>query len=294
MKNIIHCQIKQLSVWPLFAETETDIGKQQPLLQNIDLDIHQGDWIQLYGKNGSGKSTLLKVLAGSKQYKTSGEISYIRNENGNLAEEKMIPIVLQQPAAGFTGATAWEDAVLLLEQHRKPQELIIPLAEQMLEKMGMSKLMHRPLEQLSGGQQQMAAISGALAVSKDMLILDEVTAMLDEQASKKVLHQLRQLSDDKVTVVWATQKAEEIRYGDRIVVLEHGSKIFDGSASEWFKRNGDGAGSSACEQLGFDAPRLVQVCWQLEEAGITLPQLPIGEEELVAWLASVEAVMDND
>lgn len=266
----------------LYVYAPEDEAMQTPLLENVTLTIYENDWIQLYGWNGSGKSTLLHVLSKSKHYRLQGEIKWL------AAEEQpsiLTPIVLQQPGAGLIGATAWEDILLLLEQYRLPEQSIIPLVEQILDQFQMRQYSHTPLEHLSGGQLQLVAIAGATAVSNHLLLMDEVTAMLDQSMSRFIIERIRNIhSKQQTAIVWATQKEEELQRTDRVFVVEKGIVTDEGTGEQWLTREKIAqVGSSRCERLGFPAPLYVQLFWKLWQT-YKLESIPFSWDE---WITEV-------
>lgn len=268
------CEVKltDISVTPIVLN---ESRMPAPILQQIDLHINRGEWITLIGRNGSGKSTLAKVIAGTRVDGLTG-----KTERHPSSAGRTVPIVMQQPEAAMVGATPWEDVVLMLEQNEAEPGDIVGLAEQALARVGMGGRMHQPVGTLSGGQKQLVAIAGCLAVYAPLLILDEAASMLDPDASIYVQEQARALNRAGTTVVWITQGLDEIRTGDRIVAMEGGRIAFDGSAAEWYERPNGLDGGSFCERLGFEAPYSVQVAWEMERLGVSLTPFPITPAEL--------------
>lgn len=248
-----------------------------PILNDVSFRINRGEFITLIGHNGSGKSTLAKIVAG---FRTTGVTGKISRRIETAARGKRTPIVMQQPEASMVGSTAWEDVVLMLEQNEMESSHIIPFAEQALHQVGMGERMHQPIETLSGGQKQLVAIAGCLAAQSPLLVLDEVTAMLDPEAAELVLERVRTLQKSGVTVVWITQKLEELGAGDRIVAMHDGGIAYDGLADEWYSRLLNGQTESVCELLGFEAPYTVRVAWELELLGVQLRPFPFTSDML--------------
>lgn len=268
LDEISQIEMKQVTVTPpVMLEGQ----KRLPIIKNVSLTIHKGEWISLLGRNGSGKSTLAKVAAG---FRTAGVAGQITRSVKTAAEGKPIPIVMQQPETAMIGATPWEDVILMLEQNELAVSDIALEAALALRRVGMGERLHQPIETLSGGQKQLVAIAGCLALQSPLLVLDEVTALLDPEAAYAVLEQVRRLQQSGVTIIWITQKLEELREGDRIVAMNDGSIAYDGQAGEWFARSQSGTKDSLCEQLGFEAPYAAQVAWELEEQGVMLRPFP--------------------
>ncbi|MEK3882224.1 ABC transporter ATP-binding protein [Paenibacillus sp. PL2-23] len=274
MEHPIEIGLDRVSVAPLLAN-----GSQgAPILKSVTLAIRAGEWVTLLGANGSGKSTLMKLLAGMPMQGRSGEVirAYSRE-----ASSGAIPLVLQQPDAGLIGATPWEDVVSLLERNGGDEASVVARAEAALHALGLGGRMKQPIETLSGGQKQLTAIAGCMAVHAPILLLDEVTSMLDPVMSREVLDGVRRLHGDGSAVVWATQRLEELRPEDRVVCLKDGEVLFDGEANDLFRRSAPGAAkSSAAERLGMEPPYAIQVAWELMREGVALDPLPFTAEQL--------------
>lgn len=282
LEQISQIELKQVTVTPpVMLEGQM----RKPLIHDVSLNISKGEWISLLGRNGSGKSTLAKVVAG---YRTDGVAGQITRSIKTAAQGKPIPIVMQQPEAAMIGATPWEDVILMLEQNELTAADIPLVAKLALQRAGMGERLHQPIETLSGGQKQLVAIAGCLAVQSPLLVLDEVTAMLDPEAAGSVLEQARRLQQTGMTVIWITQKLEELRDGDRIIAMNDGSIAYDGQADVWFARSRAGVKDSLCEQLGFEAPYAAQVAWELEEQGIMLRPFPFTASMLAEAVKSYE------
>jgi energy-coupling factor transport system ATP-binding protein len=264
---ISEVELSGVTVRPIaFVERQQPI---EPILKQVDLHIRSGEWITLVGRNGSGKSTLAKVIAGGRVDGLSGNVK--RSD----PESRLVPIVMQQPEAAMVGATPWEDVVLMLEQNEAEEQGIAALAEQALQAVGLGDRLHQPISTLSGGQKQLVAIAGCLAVYSPLLVLDEATSMLDPEAAAFVLKQARAIHSKGTTVIWITQKLDELDEGDRIVAMQDGGIAFDGGASNWYRREDGQEGDSVCESLGFDAPYTVQLAWEMEDLGLSLDPFPI-------------------
>lgn len=240
------------------------------------MTVMQGEWVTIIGSNGSGKSTLLKAMAGLLRQEIKGKI--VRNK-GELTEAPT-PIVMQQPDAGIIGSTAWEDIVIMMERHGIEGELIQRKVEEALLAVGLKDKEKEPIDSLSGGQKQLVAIAGCLAIDAQMLLLDEVTAMLDPIMSLYVLEKVRELHQSGASIIWITQKLDELEQNDRVIVLDEGKIVYDGSAAKMFQRSTAGKSDSVCERYFLEAPYAVQVAWELEKEGIYLSPIPLKAEQL--------------
>ncbi|WP_164779586.1 energy-coupling factor ABC transporter ATP-binding protein [Paenibacillus kobensis] len=263
-----------------------DRAEERQLLHHIHITIKPGEWVFLVGANGSGKSTLTRLLAGYGSWRTTGTVRIMeRADKGIAAEEHsaaapFTPLVMQNPEASLVGMTPREDAMLLLEQLGIPAADIFPRVEEALRRTGLTEHQASQIATLSGGQKQLTAIAGCIASGADALLLDEPTSMLDPDASMLVMDAVRSLHDAGTTVIWATQRLEEIRQGDRVVALKDGRITFDGSAESFFVRPSADA-LSPCEQAELEAPYIVETVWALQNEGIMLdPRMPLSPSEL--------------
>ncbi|GMK42246.1 energy-coupling factor transporter ATPase [Paenibacillus sp. CCS19] len=258
---------------------------EHQLLHQIDLTIRDGEWVFIVGTNGSGKSTLARLLAGLGQPRITGEITRTSSSNAGAS---FAPLVTQNPEAALVGMTPAEDATLLLEQLAVPADEMPSRIEAAMLVTGLTEWMNQPIAQLSGGQKQLAAIAGCIASGADALIVDEPTAMLDPQASAAVMASLRELHRSGTTVVWVTQRLEELQEGDRVVAMKEGCVTFDGRAESFYQRDiGATESSSPCEEAGLHAPYVVQTVWELQQAGITLdPSMPLTGSSLAKAVSS--------
>ncbi|MCR5217836.1 energy-coupling factor transporter ATPase [Treponema sp.] len=199
---------------------------QTPALKDISIEINKGEYIALAGLNGSGKSTLARLIAG-----------FIQPESGDFTVEKnTLPgIVFQQPKEQIVAGIVERDTAF------GPQNLNMSKAEielrtiECLTVVGIAdKAMNRTFE-LSLGQTQRLAFSGILALFPSLLILDEVTAMLDPKAREELVEFIRQWNAKGHTVIHVTHDEDEVLAAGRVIVLDKGRKIFDGSSEEFKK-----------------------------------------------------------
>lgn len=253
----------------------------RPILHAVSLSVHASEWITVAGRNGSGKSTLAKLLAGLPNICiSSGSIEHGGTDSEGGREPGAVPIVMQHPDAGLIGSTPWEDVVLMLERHGHPEQDIPAKAESALVRVGLGGRMNQRIDTLSGGQKQLAAIAGCLAVSPSLLLLDEATSMLDPVAAEAVLAMARQLNGEGTAIVWITQLMDELRSDDRVVALEEGKMVFNGRGHQFFARSVDEQPDSPGEHLGFKPPYATKVAWELGKLGIRLDPLPLSMAEL--------------
>ena len=199
--------------------------KEVQILKDINFKIYKNEYICIIGHNGSGKSTISKVLSGllkpqSGTIKLFGEqitpynIKHLRNNIG---------VVFQNPDNQFVGLTVEDDIAFGLENRKvSPEEMpkIIKLAAEAL---GITKLLKKAPNNLSGGQKQLAAIAGIMAINPEVIIFDESTSMLDPKSKKELKELMVKLRNDlNKTIISITHDMEEVVNADRVIVLSKG------------------------------------------------------------------------
>ena len=243
---------------------------ESPVLSDLSLEINEGEFVAVLGHNGSGKSTFAKLL-NMILIPTAGEI-YVDGKNisdesmtdGDVLElRKSIGMVFQNPDNQLV-ATIVEDDVAF-----GPENLGIPSAEirervdDALRDVGMHEYAHHEPHRLSGGQKQRVAIAGIMAMMPKCIIFDESTAMLDPMGRKEVMNSIVRLNREKgITVVMITHYMEEAAMADRIIVLDDGHLLLDGTPNEVFEHD---------EQLrscGLNVPQCTELVHRLREAGL--------------------------
>jgi energy-coupling factor transport system ATP-binding protein len=240
------------------------------VLDGIDLQVRQGEWIALIGQNGSGKSTLAKVLCGLCPV-SRGDV-----ERGAL----QVQMVFQNPEAQIVGETAYEDVCFGMENRAVDPSEMPERARAALEKVGLARKIDQSVTTLSGGQKQLLGIAGCLAVEADVIVFDECTAMLDPASREMVIGVAQELQKQGKTLIWITQWMEELAYADRVVALASGRVAYDGAARAFFY---DGV----CRELGFVPPYVVQVAESLREKGAVLAEQPLTAQELCEAVGDV-------
>lgn len=207
-------------------------------LDHISTHFKKGEWTSIIGHNGSGKSTLVKIIMGIVE-KYDGDIYFdekLLTDDNKQELRRKFAIVFQNPDNQFVGATVEDDVAFGLENLGLPREEMVARTEHALSLVNMLDFRNHEPHRLSGGQKQRAAIAGALAMKPEVLILDEATSMLDPVGRKEVLSILCELHDKlDTTIIYITHDLTEIYRSDKVVVMNDGKIVAEGSVEEVYK-----------------------------------------------------------
>ncbi|WP_181438826.1 ABC transporter ATP-binding protein [Paenibacillus sambharensis] len=249
------------------------------LLSSITLEIEPGQWIQLVGPNGSGKSTLGMLLAGHADRIAQGNAAAEGMMNRGFAGNVPLPIVTQDPEASIVGQTPWEDLILLLEQQGMEPDAVFNAAEASLKRCRLWELRDRKVDTISGGQKQLLAAAGCLACGVPLLLFDEADTMLDASSRAAVHAAARELWQSGMTVLWISHRLDGLKHTDRIIGMDNGRIVYDGSVEAFYLPGPDEA-VSPCAQLGYEPPYSVQTALELAGLGFQLTPLPLSPDML--------------
>lgn len=209
-------------------------GKNK-VFENLNLKINDGEMLAILGHNGSGKSTIAKIILGLLDFK-KGNVYFddTKLTVDNVDElRKNIAIIFQNPDNQFVGVTVRDDIAFGLENHQVPRKEMLEKIDKYIKLVNMEEYLNANPEDLSGGQKQRVAIAGALAMETNVIIFDESTSMLDPQGTKEINETIRNLKKNaNKTIVTITHNIEEAVYADRIVVLNKGKVVLDGTPEE--------------------------------------------------------------
>lgn len=203
---------------------------QEPTIDQVTTKVEPGQWVSIVGANGCGKSTLVKLLNGLLP-KCEGNI-YIDGlelTNDTVYEiRQKIGMIFQNPENQFVGTTVLEDLVFGMENIGLDRQTMEMRIDRIANQLHISTLLNRHPGELSGGQKQRAAIAAILAMEPKIIIFDEATSMLDEEARNEVVDLMVHMrASGQYTILSITHDADEIAASDRVWVLEHGKLIAD-------------------------------------------------------------------
>ncbi len=212
--------------------------EESRVLKEFNLTINDSEMVAILGHNGSGKSTIAKIMMGLLEIE-SGEI-YLNDKllSVDTIEEcrNHMSIIFQNPDNQFVGVTVKDDIAFGLENKNLSREEMLERIHKYLKLVSMEEFIDRAPEELSGGQKQRVAIAGALAMESELMIFDESTSMLDPKGTKEVNEMIKKIkNEENKTIIVITHNLEEASYADRIVVLNEGVIVADGTPQEVFK-----------------------------------------------------------
>lgn len=261
-----------------FSYSEEDA---RPALNNVSLTIQQGEWIAIIGPNGSGKSTLAKTINGLIEA-NSGEViieGVALNAKTVWDVRKKIGMVFQNPDNQFVGSTVQDDVAFGLENVGIPREEMVKRVADAVAAVNMANFLDKEPARLSGGQKQRVAIAGIVALSPDIIILDEATTMLDPEGRHEVIETIQEIKEkENLTVISITHDIDEAAKANRIFVMEAGQLTRIGSPEEIFS-----LGKEIID-IGLDIPFPEKLKYQLKRQGLEVPENYLTEEGMVNWL----------
>jgi len=262
----------------------TDEAKLKAI-DNLSLDVKKGEFVAIIGHNGSGKSTLSKNL-NAILMPTEGNI--LIDDMDTKEEERLWDIrqtagmVFQNPDNQIVATIVEEDVAFGPENLGIEPKEIRRIVEESLKSVGMYDLRDRQPHLLSGGQKQRVAIAGIIAMRPKCIIFDEATAMLDPSGRKEVMKTIKRLNkEENITVIHITHFMEEAVEADRVVVMEKGKKILEGTPREVFSK------IKMLKEIGLDVPCMTELSSLLIEEGIIISSDILTVDEMVIELCQL-------
>ena len=252
---------------------------QAPLaaLNGVSLEIERGSFVAVLGHNGSGKSTLAKHMnavllpAGGTVWVDGMDTC---DEQYLLEIRRRVGMVFQNPDNQIVANVVEEDVAFGPENLGVPTEEIRRRVDAALKAVGMEEFVLQAPHHLSGGQKQRIAIAGIIAMEPACIVLDESTAMLDPSGRREVLDTVRRLNREKgITVVLITHHMDEAAMADRIIVMDGGLSVMDGTPKEILPRMAE------LRAIGLDVPHTVELLYGLREDGFDVPVDALSVEE---------------
>lgn len=275
-------ETKNLKFEYIRRDDEGNVEGITTAIDDVSLEIKQGDFIAILGHNGSGKSTLAKHI-NAILYPTEGTVWV---DGMNTTDEAHLwdirqeaGMVFQNPDNQIIGQVVEEDVGFGPENLGVPTEEIWQRVEESLKAVGMYEFRKYSPNKLSGGQKQRVSIAGVIAMHPKCIILDEPTAMLDPNGRKEVIRAVRALNDvEEITVILITHYMEEIIHADRAIVMDEGKIAMEGTPRGIFSQ------VEKLKSLRLDVPQVTLLAHELKQNGVPLPDGILTTEELVTAL----------
>lgn len=270
IKNLVHSYVN----W-----NKEDKEERSIVLDGISLDIPSGQFVAILGANGSGKSTLAKHL-NVLLLPDEGTV-WIDGKNTKDREKlweirSLVGMVFQNPDNQIVGTSVEEDVAFGPENHNMASEEIQIRVAESLKEVGLLDRRKTSPSFLSGGQKQRVAIAGVLADHPGCMILDEPTAMLDPAARKEVLEIVHRLNREKgITVVLITHHTDEVVDADRLILMEKGKIVGDGTPGDIF------SDLTLLHRIKMDVPQVTELAERLKQKGIPIRTPVLKEEQMV-------------
>ena len=245
-------------------------GKENPpALRGVNIAIEKGSFTVVLGHNGSGKSTLAKTF--NAVALPSGGHVYVKgmdtlDESLLLAVRQRVGMVFQNPDNQIVANVVEEDVAFAPENLGVPSREIRQRVNEALKAVGMSEYMTHAPHLLSGGQKQRIAIAGVIAMEPECIVLDEATAMLDPVGRREVLETIHRLNREKgITVVLITHHMNEAETADRVIVMDDGQVVLDGTPKEVFPQ------VDKLRSMGLTTLDTVDMLYRLSQRGWKVP-----------------------
>ena len=266
-------------------DEEGNVAEETKALDDVSMNIAEGEFVAILGRNGSGKSTLAKhmnaLLLPSEGTIWIGDMDSSDEEN-LWKIRQTAGMVFQNPDNQIIGTVVEEDVGFGPENIGVPTEEIWKRVDRCLEEVGMTAYRHRSPNRLSGGQKQRVAIAGVMAMKPRCIVLDEPTAMLDPNGRKEVIRTVRELNKaEGITVILITHYMEEAVYAERVVVMDNSHVVLEGTPREVF------AQVDTIKEAGLDVPQVTELAYELRKEGLEMPEGILTVEEFTESISKL-------
>lgn len=275
--NII--EVKDLCFEYPITDDEGNVIGGNKVLENISLDIPEGQFLAVLGHNGCGKSTLAKHFNGML-VGNSGKV-YVNgidtaNDDKIYDIRQTVGMVFQNPDNQLVATIVEEDVAFAPENLGIPPAEIRERVDEALNAVDMYKYRLHSAHQLSGGQKQRIAIAGIIAMRPRCIVLDEPTAMLDPKGRKSVMKTIKRLNSEfGITVILITHYMDEAAQAERVVVMDKGRIIMDDVPQKIFSQ------VDRMNEVGLDVPQVTQLAYELKKEGIDISLEVLTEEDML-------------
>ncbi len=255
-------------------------------LRGVSFSVRKGEFVVILGHNGSGKSTIAK-LSNSIYLPTEGKVfvngADTADEENEMQCRKTVGVVFQNPDNQIVASIVEEDVAFGPENLCVEQSKLRERVDEALKSVGMYEYRMHETHKLSGGQKQRVAIAGILAMRPQCIVLDEPTAMLDPKGRREVMNTVRRLNrEENMTVLFITHFMEEAALADRVMVVDDGKIILDGTPAAVFQEE------ALLRKVGLDVPEVARLAAVLRENGCDLGDVLTEDDFVQAFAARME------
>lgn len=267
-----------------FAYEDEETAEKKEVLKGVSLKVHRGEFLAVLGHNGSGKSTLAKhlnaiLLPSEGRVLIEGLDTAEESQLYNIRQK--VGMVFQNPDNQLVATIVEEDVAFAPENLGVPSEEIRLRVDDALKAVNMYPFMRHAPHMLSGGQKQRIAIAGVLAMQPDIIVMDEPTAMLDPSGRKEIMQTVKKLNRERgMTVILITHYMNEAAQADRVLVMNSGALVMEGTPKEVFCQ------VELLKKIGLDVPQATELIYRLNKHGFDLPSDILTVEECVSGLAA--------
>lgn len=265
--------------------SEEEVQPAKNAVDGVSMDIEKGEFVALLGHNGCGKSTVAKHL-NAMIVPDSGKVFIdgddTADEDKTLDIRKKVGLVLQNPDNQLVASVVEEDVAFGPENLGVEPSEIRHRVDDALKAVGMYEFRKDAPYKLSGGQKQRVAIAGILAMQPDCIVLDEPTAMLDPNGREEVMSTLLKLNKEKgITVVLITHYMDEAVLADRVIVMDSGKVLTEGTPDKVFSQ------VELLKKHRLDVPQATELVYRLIGCGAKINKMPLDCDECVDLLMEV-------
>lgn len=269
------------------GETGAQSAKSSPAVDKVNFEIDEGSFVAVLGHNGSGKSTLAKML-NALYVPTKGKILVCgidtSDENRTYDIRSQAGMVFQNPDNQLVSTVVEEDVAFGPENMGVEPAEIRRRVDEALRVVRMSDHAESAPHMLSGGQKQRIAIAGVLSMQPKVMIFDESTAMLDPMGREEVLSTVRRINRERgITVMWITHFMEEAAQADRVIVMDDGCIVMDGTPREVFSRVDE------VKRIGLDVPGMTELALELSREGLAIRTDILTVEEMAEEICRLKS-----
>ncbi|MCQ2382964.1 MAG: ATP-binding cassette domain-containing protein [Clostridia bacterium] len=250
------------------------------VLDSICLEIESGSFVCVIGANGSGKTTFSKLINGML-IPTSGSVfvdNLCSSQKSDLLKiRQKVGLVFQNPLSSFVSGVVKDDVAFGPQNLNLPQEEVEKRVHDALDAVHMLDQANSEIMALSGGQQQRVALAGMLAMHAQNLVLDESFAMLDQRGRRGLMRLLNEFHAQGITVILVTHSIEDATNADKIIVLDQGKILMQGSPAQVFTKEN----AAKLREVNLGIPSSAKIALELIDKGFEFENLPLNNEELV-------------